>query len=83
MSKYAELIKNTNCVHKNYSDIIDSGCDISKEPIYANVNTNKQSSPIQVQDLLEYIRNNKENECVGFKKELKTLIVSTKIILCF
>ena len=59
--------------------MIDNGYDISKEPIYANVNSKKQSSPIQVKDLLEYIRKNKENECVGFKKEFAVIDIINNI----
>ncbi|CAC5399120.1 Receptor-type tyrosine-protein phosphatase T,Tyrosine-protein phosphatase non-receptor type 22,Receptor-type tyrosine-protein phosphatase kappa,Receptor-type tyrosine-protein phosphatase F,Tyrosine-protein phosphatase 99A,Tyrosine-protein phosphatase Lar,Receptor-type tyrosine-protein phosphatase alpha,Receptor-type tyrosine-protein phosphatase epsilon,Receptor-type tyrosine-protein phosphatase gamma,Receptor-type tyrosine-protein phosphatase N2,Receptor-type tyrosine-protein phosphatase U,Receptor-type ty len=55
------------------SESLDNGYDISKEPIYANVNTKKQSCPIQVQDLFEYIRKNKMNDCTEFKKEFGEL----------
>lgn len=39
------------------------------EPIYANVNTKKQSSPVCVEDLYNYIQKHKENNWEGFKKE--------------
>ncbi|XP_071120808.1 receptor-type tyrosine-protein phosphatase epsilon-like [Mytilus edulis] len=55
------------------SESLDNGYDISKEPIYANVNTKKQTCPIQVQDLYEYIRKNKMNDCTEFKKEFGEL----------
>ena len=51
------------------SDILDNGYNITKEPIYANVNSKKQTNPIQTPDLFEYIRENKLNDCAGFKKE--------------
>ncbi|XP_060083634.1 receptor-type tyrosine-protein phosphatase kappa-like [Ylistrum balloti] len=44
-----------------------------EEPIYANVNTHKQSMPVKVQDLYDYIKLNKAQECDGFKKEFAEL----------
>lgn len=51
------------------SDHLDDTDPNLNEPIYANVNSKKQSSPVQLPDLFEYIRENKKNECEGFKKE--------------
>ncbi|XP_064605996.1 receptor-type tyrosine-protein phosphatase alpha-like [Liolophura sinensis] len=45
------------------------------EPIYANVNTKKQSSPVCVEDLYNYIQKHKENNWEGFKKEYEQLPV--------
>ncbi|KAK3090599.1 hypothetical protein FSP39_012997, partial [Pinctada imbricata] len=47
--------------------------DNLNEPIYANVNTKRQSEPIKIADLYDYIRSNKKNECEGFKKEFAEL----------
>ncbi|XP_061192574.1 receptor-type tyrosine-protein phosphatase kappa-like [Saccostrea echinata] len=55
------------------SDHLDDTDPNLNEPIYANVNTKKQSSPIKVADLFDYIRENKKNECEGFKKEFNEL----------
>lgn len=51
------------------SDHLDDTDPNLNEPIYANVNSKKQSSPVQLPDLFEYIRENKKNECEGLKKE--------------
>ena len=48
--------------------------DNLNEPIYANVNSKKQSQPIKVEDLYEYIRTNKKDECDGFKKEFNVSV---------
>lgn len=60
---------------EDQSESLDNGYDISKEPIYANVNTKKQTCPIQVQDLYEYIRKNKMNDCTEFKKEFGVILI--------
>lgn len=41
------------------------------EPIYANLNGRKQSSPVKLEDLHAYIVKNKENNCDGFRKEFE------------
>ncbi|XP_062590747.1 multiple epidermal growth factor-like domains protein 11, partial [Saccostrea cucullata] len=64
--------KETDQLIANESSMSDPHDDTDpnlNEPIYANVNTKKQSSPIKVADLFDYIRENKKNECEGFKKE--------------
>ncbi|XP_025111001.1 receptor-type tyrosine-protein phosphatase kappa-like [Pomacea canaliculata] len=43
------------------------------EPIYANLNGRKQSSPVKLEDLHAYIVKNKENNCDGFRKEFEEL----------
>ena len=48
---------------------ITSNNEIEPEPIYVNISTKKQSNPIKINDLADYIRQNKKNECEGFKKE--------------
>ncbi|XP_062582035.1 receptor-type tyrosine-protein phosphatase kappa-like [Saccostrea cucullata] len=68
--------KETDQLIANESSMSDPHDDTDpnlNEPIYANVNTKKQSSPIKVADLFDYIRENKKNECEGFKKEFNEL----------
>lgn len=55
------------------SDHLDDTDPNLNEPIYANVNSKKQSSPVKLVDLFDYIRENKKNECEGFKKEFNEL----------
>lgn len=43
------------------------------EPIYVNVTNRKQSLPVQVPDLYDYICKNKERSCEGFKREFEEL----------
>ena len=42
-----------------------------QEPIYVNVNNRKQTSPVEIADLYDYILKNKENGCEGFKNEFQ------------
>ncbi|BFY99631.1 hypothetical protein BsWGS_02670 [Bradybaena similaris] len=43
------------------------------EPIYMNVNNRKQTSPVPVSELYDYIAKNKEHNCQGFMKEFEEL----------
>ncbi|XP_050400814.1 receptor-type tyrosine-protein phosphatase T isoform X2 [Patella vulgata] len=50
--------------------------EIISEPIYMNVNnTKKQSSPVMLSQLYDYIKKNKENNFYGFKREFEELPV--------
>ncbi|XP_012937090.1 receptor-type tyrosine-protein phosphatase T [Aplysia californica] len=44
-----------------------------QEPIYENVNNRKQTCPVAIPALYDYILKNKENGCEGFKKEFQEL----------
>lgn len=63
------------------SDHLDDTDPNLNEPIYANVNSKKQSSPVQLPDLFEYIRENKKNECEGFKKEFNVRWMQQKFLI--
>lgn len=63
------------------SDHLDDTDPNLNEPIYANVNSKKQSSPVKLVDLFDYIRENKKNECEGFKKEFNVRLMQQKFII--
>ena len=52
------------------------------EPIYVNVTNRKQSVPVPLSDLYDYICRNKENSCEGFKREFEVKFVAFLIFQC-
>ncbi|ESP05460.1 hypothetical protein LOTGIDRAFT_102205 [Lottia gigantea] len=49
--------------------------EIISEPIYVNVTGKRQTSPVEISQLYDYIKKNKEHNCLGFKKEFEELPV--------
>ncbi|XP_076441135.1 receptor-type tyrosine-protein phosphatase T-like [Babylonia areolata] len=46
---------------------------VESEPVYSNVGAGAVVAPIKVEDLWDYIRNNKSNDMEGLKREYKML----------
>ncbi|XP_046560348.1 receptor-type tyrosine-protein phosphatase kappa-like [Haliotis rubra] len=51
----------------------NGGGEEINEPIYVNINSKKQTSPVKLVDLADYIKKHRENNCLGFKQEFEEL----------
>ncbi|XP_048255953.1 receptor-type tyrosine-protein phosphatase kappa-like isoform X1 [Haliotis rufescens] len=51
----------------------NGGSEEINEPIYVNINSKKQTSPVKLVDLADYIKKHRENNCLGFKQEFEEL----------
>ncbi|KAJ8306599.1 hypothetical protein KUTeg_017144 [Tegillarca granosa] len=69
----SHIAKETDQLIEAESPIGQSNNYDLKEPIYVNVNSTRQSCPVKVEHLYDYINQNKMHECEGFKKEFGDL----------
>lgn len=69
-----------------FSETVDSdplldasaGSDTDSEPVYGNIGFDV--APVKVEDLWDYVKNNKCNDCEGFRREYKVRYIDIQSI---
>lgn len=67
-----------------FSETVDSdplldasaGSDTDSEPVYGNIGFDV--APVKVEDLWDYVKNNKCNDCEGFRREYKVRFINIR-----